>query len=322
MHVARSCRHDHRVSGGRRPPAPHFRRATRPPRRHDNPLGHRPSRRFRLRAREHPGRRRQGRRDGLRLGRERRPAHQGRRARRRSTTTTLARTTDVEERLPGPRALEGEGLHRRGDRAAGRGQLVRPRVRGRARADARAVPGPGVDATTRSCSWRSRTRSSTRASSSRPCKVLRQRGLARPGAPREPAGRSRASAPTACERSTSCGPTSRPASSARPAVRGPARVRDVHRPDQPVVHDPLRGLRRRGPRAARVRTASRWRSSPGPWTTRPTPVGWRATASTASSPTSRTWSRGARGLTPSEPAEAAAGAHATALSVAGRTVVP
>ena len=45
--------------------------------------------------------------------------------------------------LPGARAVEGQGLHGRGDRDAGRGQLVRRQVGGGPGADAEAVSEPG-----------------------------------------------------------------------------------------------------------------------------------------------------------------------------------
>lgn len=139
-HPRRDRRHPHRPGVLRDPGEPPL---LRPPRRR-RPGRRRPHsggapRRLRRRPREHARGRRQGARAGSALGGERRAAHQGRGP---GGGARHDARPHHERRggLPRPLAVEREGLHRPGDRPAGRGQLVRPRVQGRQGAHPRSVP--------------------------------------------------------------------------------------------------------------------------------------------------------------------------------------
>ncbi len=127
----------------------------------------------------------------------------------------LARTTNVEEVFPDRAPWKVAGLHRGGDRAPGRGQLVQPPVRGRARADTEAVHEPGDAQPPEAPPGDQEARALSGHRAGHP-QGAEQRGLARPGARHGAGWSSRASARTACGQCTSCDPGSRQASSARP----------------------------------------------------------------------------------------------------------
>ena len=206
----------------------------------------------------------------IRLGRERRPAHQGRPARRHPR-----RQPGAHDRrrggLPRPGPVEGQGLHRRGDRAswtraAGSG----PRVRGRARTDPEAVHEPGLTHNHQKLVLEIKNPELYPGIEQETLKRPRQRGLARTGPRQEQAGR-----PELQRRQR----TDRARAAARHHDRLPRHAvesRDLPAYAQfadqinPSHTTDLARLRHRGPRASRDRTASTWRSSPGPWTTRTT----------------------------------------------------
>lgn len=196
------ARHDGRVRRRSRAPARRGRWPARPVRaRRVRPPGG-----FGVRPGEHPGVDRPRHAAGHRLGRERRPAHQGRRT-RGDPRRQPGPHHQCRAGLSRPQAVAGEGLHGRGDRPAGRGQLVQRGVRGCPRTDPQGLhePGPAQPAAAAAGDQEAGALPGHRSADPRPAGPPR---LARRGARRAPHWWCRASAPTPSASCTACARTS------------------------------------------------------------------------------------------------------------------